>query len=62
MNGHRPHLLAIFEILGTNYKKFDIFNYYSENANTSIDFTKIDFRYEKAVGSIKVGDGIKSEG
>lgn len=55
-------LLAIFEILGTNYKKFDIFNYYSENANTSIDFTKIDFRYEKAVGSIKVGDGIKSEG
>lgn len=52
-------LLPIFEILGTNYKK-RIYRHINEDGNDT--FAKIDFQYEHAVASIKVGDGIKSEG
>lgn len=52
-------LLPIFEILGTNYKK-RIYRHKNEDGNDT--FAKIDFQYEHAVASIKVGDGIKSEG
>lgn len=52
-------LLPIFELLGTNYQK-KIITHLDEKDNDI--FTKIDFVFEKAVASIKVGDGIKSEG
>lgn len=52
-------LLPVFEILGNNYKK-KIYRYKNEEGNDT--FTKIDFQFEHAVASIKVGDGIKSEG
>ena len=52
-------LLPVFEILGGNYKK-KIYRYKNEEGNDT--FTKIDFQFEHAVASIKVGDGIKSEG
>lgn len=52
-------LLPIFEILGTNYKK-RIYRHENEDGNEI--FAKIDFQFEHAVASIKVGDGIKSEG
>lgn len=53
-------LLPIFEILGTNNYKKIIYKHKDQKGNN--DFTKIDFQFEHAVASIKVGDGIKSEG
>ena len=52
-------LLPVFELLGTEYRKHDIVSRIIDGKDT---FTKIDFVYDKAVASIKVGDGIKSEG
>ena len=55
-------LLPIFQLLGTNYKEMNIT---SRIGNTKINFdtfTKIDFTYNNAVASIKVGNGVKSEG
>ena len=52
-------LLPIFEIFGNKYKK----NIYKHKNKDGKDvFAKIDFQFEHAVASIKVGDGIKSEG
>lgn len=52
-------LLPVFELLGSNYKSHNIICRFVEDKDT---FTKIDFVFDKAVASIKVGDGIKSEG
>lgn len=55
-------MLPIFQILGTNYKEKRIISSFA-NAQKSFDlFTKIDFIYQNAVASIKVGKGVKSEG
>lgn len=55
-------LLPIFEILGTDYLSKEIFSLSAvEDSNFDL-FTKIDFHYENAVASIKVGKGVKSEG
>ena len=55
-------ILPIFEILGANYKTKRIVTHYIDRARNFDDFTKIDFTYNNAVASIKVGMGIKSEG
>lgn len=52
-------LLPVFELLGTDLKDFRITSHSSNGKN---DFTKIDFWFAKAVASVKVGDGVKSEG
>lgn len=52
-------LLPIFEILGNQYKKNIITH---KDAKGNDIFTKIDFIFEHSVASIKVGDGVKSEG
>lgn len=53
-------MLPIFNILGTDYSKKEIFTYrLKENFDL---FTKIDFQYDDSVASIKVGNGVKSEG
>lgn len=52
-------LLPIFEILGTDYKK-NIIKF--KDLKSRNLFTKIDFLFPHAVASIKVGDGMKSEG
>lgn len=52
-------LLPIFQIFGTQYEDISIFTK-KENGNDS--FTKIAFKYHDSVASIKVGNGIKSEG
>ncbi len=53
-------LLPIFHILGPNYNAYNIASQFrGEHADS---FTKIDFTYEHAVGTIIVGDGVKSEG
>lgn len=55
-------LLPIFQILGTDYKEKHIVQR-RPNADNSFDlFTKIDFLYDKAVATMKVGTGVKSEG
>lgn len=55
-------LLPVFQILGTKYKKANIYSLYLDKENQFDSFTKIDFLYESAVASIKVGRGVKSEG
>lgn len=52
-------LLSIFGILRTNYTSKRIVLY--RNNQLSDLFTKIDFVFEHAVASIKVGDGVTSE-
>lgn len=53
-------LLPIFQILGTNFNNSQIVSHFDKNGNEG--FVKVDFVYNNAVGSIKVGDGVKSEG
>lgn len=52
-------LLPIFELLGDKYEK-KIISHKDKNGIEA--FTKINFIFDHAVASIKVGDGIKSEG
>ena len=52
-------LLPIFQILGTDYNSSQIVTQAMDNHSS---FTKIDFIYDHAIASIKVGDGVKSEG
>ena len=55
-------LLPIFQIFGVDYKNKTINSLVSENDFHYDLFTKIDFQYENSVASIKVGNGVKSEG
>lgn len=55
-------LLPIFQLLGTQYKKRRIVSHLASGVPKFDLFTKIDFIYENAVATIKVGKGIKSEG
>lgn len=53
-------LLPVFQLLGTEYKEKKIV---SKMLNETFDiFSKIDFIYEDAVATVKVGKGVKSEG
>ena len=53
-------LLSIFSFLGTNYIKKEI--YTKLDCECHDIFTKINFYFDGAVASMKVADGIKSEG
>ena len=53
-------LLPILQIFGINYNECRITSHFRNEINDS--FSKIDFTYNNAVGSIKVGDGFKAEG
>ncbi len=53
-------LLPIFQILGTDYEKTNIFTLRDELGRDI--FTKLNFNYAKATATIKVGTGVKSEG
>lgn len=55
-------LLPIFQILGTNYIDKKIITHITNEKYHYDDFTKIDFIYPDAVASLKVGQGVKSEG
>ena len=52
-------LLPLFELFGTCFSK-RIDKYINKKSNDI--FTKIDFVFDRSVASIKVGDGVKSEG
>lgn len=55
-------LLPIFKLLGTDYLSKDIFSLFLDEKENFDLFTKINFEYKNAVASIKVGNGVKSEG
>lgn len=54
-------LLPVFQILGSRFKKANIFTLPNNN-NEYDSFTKVDFIYPDATATIKVGNGVKSEG
>lgn len=54
-------MLPIFQILGTDYITKNITSLMG-NDNHMDEFTKIEFTYKDAVASLKVGNGVKSEG
>ena len=55
-------LLPIFQLLGTAYRRKDTVTRYADSARQYDAFTKISFVYPHAVASLKVGQGVKSEG
>ena len=54
-------MLPIFQLLGTKYTQKQISTWRAQNEYFDV-FSKVDFVYPNAVGSIKVGAGVKSEG
>ena len=54
-------LLPVFKILGVNYEKIKCVSFKSEESDDDL-ITHIELSFPKAVASIKVGRGIKSEG
>ena len=55
-------LLSIFQLLGTDYCQRQMISRLDDDKNFFDAFTKISFIYPHAVASIKVGQGVKSEG
>lgn len=55
-------LLPVFQLLGTDYLHANIVSAFVDEEKKFDVFTKIDFTYKNAVASIKVGNGVKSEG
>lgn len=55
-------LLAVFQLLGTQWKRMHRKSFWAEGTEDFDLFTKYDFEYEDAVASVKVGKGVKSEG
>ncbi len=55
-------LLPVFQILGTDYKDVRLVSLYSDKKLKMDAFTKMDFIYESATATVKVGRGVKAEG
>lgn len=55
-------LLPVFQILGTEYNRKQIISKIIDEEHSFDSFTKIDFVYDAAVATVKVGKGVKSEG
>lgn len=55
-------LLAVLQILGTDYEDCRRTSFYAAGSNDFDIFTKYDFKYKNAVATVKVGKGVKSEG
>lgn len=53
-------LLPVFQIQGVNYLQQNMVSFFREDHTDY--FTKCDLIYKDAVASIKIGDGVKSEG
>ncbi len=53
-------LLPVFQILGTEYDRMNVF--WLKGEMSSDIYTKLDFAYPEAVATIKAGTGVKSEG
>lgn len=60
MNEHAPlNLMAIFKLLGTNYRKIEFFSKFDNNVDI---YTKINIIYPHSTASITLGIGVKTEG
>lgn len=55
-------LLAVFQILGTDYAKVDRTSFFAKDSAEFDVFTRYSFVYQNAVASAVVGKGVKSEG
>lgn len=55
-------LLPVFQILGNNYRSLHIISRFSDREKHHDSFTKLNFIFDNAVASVKVADGVKSEG
>ena len=55
-------MLPIFQLLGLDYSKKYITSHIVENTANYDSFTKVAFVYPNSVASLKVGQGVKSEG
>lgn len=55
-------MLPVFQILGTDFKKVGFVSAYSDYEKDFDLFSKIDFLYDTAAATVKVGKGVKSEG
>ncbi len=55
-------ILPVFQVLGTDYKECRIYSCFADEGKNYDIFTKIDFAYRDAVATVKVGQGVKSEG
>lgn len=55
-------MLPVFQLLGTEYKRKMITSMFSNHEKSFDIFSKIDFVYDNAVASVRVGKGVKSEG
>ncbi len=55
-------MLPVFQILGTEFLHKQIVSLFLDKEKNMDLFTKIDFIYKNAVASIKIGQGVKSEG
>lgn len=55
-------LLPVFQILGTDYANKQIISLFEDDNQQYDAFTKVTFVYPKAVASVKVGKGVKTEG
>ena len=53
-------LLPVFQVLGTDYRDCRIAARFRDDGQDC--FTKLDFVFDHAVASVKVGDGVKTEG
>lgn len=55
-------MLPVFQILGTDFFHKQIVSHFFESEKNMDSFTKIEFIYKNAVASVKIGQGVKSEG
>lgn len=55
-------MLPIFQLLGVNFKQKTIISRFEDYAAKYDIFSSINFIYNNAVGNIKVGKGVKSDG
>lgn len=55
-------MLPVFQLLGTEYIKKTIISMFADSEKKFDIFSKIDFVYDSAVASVRVGKGVKSEG
>lgn len=55
-------MLPVFDLLGTQYTSRQIVSRMSDRKGHFDEFTKVSFIYPHAVASIRVGNGVKSEG
>ena len=55
-------LLPVFQILGTEYIDARLVSLFADKEIKMDAFTKIDFIYESATATVKVGRGVKAEG